>query len=90
MSSAGARPRFKEPCHVTRRFQGECIQCGTWPDELHILMRAHGWFCRDCCPVCGPAKREGQRSEPRLRGPLRPPLAKPNGADQTAHRSPHA
>lgn len=42
----------KPRCVVTNRVSGTCDACRRCPEELHLPQRAHGFFCRACCPEC--------------------------------------
>jgi hypothetical protein len=45
-------------CLRSSSFSGSCDTCGQHVIGLHMPTRIHGWFCAQCCPVCGEGEQE--------------------------------
>ena len=48
------------PCYQVSLVRNgrQCSRCGEIPDVVHIPTVHIGYFCRKCCPACGPGTSE--------------------------------
>lgn len=43
----------------SRNIAARCDVCGAWPEEIHLPLKRHGFFCAEHCPCCNQAEESG-------------------------------